>query len=274
MMPPEDEVAFRWMTRRVSRQAGLSLDAYKDKCLRRRIAVRMRACGVHTYAEYLAVLERDPGEYQRLKDAITINVTSFYRNAETWNLVRAAVLPEVCSAGRAELHAWSAGCASGEEPYTLAMLVADYLEEQGRPDRFARFTVDATDIDQACLARANAASYRREALAGLPSGWESRYFEDVGGEYRIVERVRRRVVLSAADLCVDPPPRSQYDLIFCRNVIIYFERAAQERMFSLFADALAPGGFLVLGKVESLSGRARDQLTLVDPRERIYRRPA
>lgn len=274
MMPPDDEVAFRWMTRRVSRQAGLSLDAYKDKCLRRRIAVRMRACGVQTYAEYLAVLERDPGEYQRLKDAITINVTSFYRNAETWNLVRAAVLPEVCSAGRSEPHAWSAGCATGEEPYTLAMLVAEYFEQQGRPDRLARFTVHATDIDQACLARAAAARYRREALAGLPAEWERRYFEVVEGEYRIAERIRCRVSLSASDLCVDPPPRAQYDLIFCRNVVIYFERAAQERVFSVFADALSPGGFLVLGKVESLSGPARDQLILVDPRERIYRRPA
>jgi chemotaxis protein methyltransferase CheR len=273
-MPPEDEVAFRWMTRRVSRQAGMSLDAYKDKCLRRRIAVRMRACGVHTYAEYLAVLERHPEEYERLKDAITINVTSFYRNADTWNLIRTAVLPEVCSASRTELHAWSAGCASGEEPYTLAMLVADHFDGPGRADRLAHFTVDATDIDQACLARAKAAHYRREALAGLPAHWERRYFEDVGGEYQVVERVRRRIIFSASDLCVDPPPRAGYDLILCRNVIIYFERAAQEKVFSVFADALAPGGFLVLGKVESLSGRARDQLTLVDPRERIYRRPA
>jgi chemotaxis protein methyltransferase CheR len=274
MMPPEDEVAFRWMTRRVSRQAGLSLDAYKDKCLRRRIAVRMRACGVQTYAEYLAVLERDPEEYQRLKDAITINVTSFYRNAETWNQVRTVVLPEICATSRSELHAWSAGCASGEEPYSLAMLVADHLDGQGRGERFARFTVDATDIDQTCLARAKAACYRREALSGVPADWERRYFENVGGEYRVVERVRRQVSLAISDLCVDSPPRASYDLILCRNVIIYFERAAQERVFSVFAQALAPGGFLVLGKVESLSGQARDQFTLIDPRERIYRRLA
>jgi chemotaxis protein methyltransferase CheR len=274
MMPPEDEVAFRWMTRRVSRQAGLSLDSYKDKCLRRRIAVRMRACGAQNYAEYLAILERDPEEYQRLRDAITINVTSFYRNPETWNQIRAVVVPEVCTPSRSEARAWSAGCASGEEPYTLAMLVADHVAGQGRPERLARFSVDATDIDQACLARAKAACYRREALAGVPADWEERYFEIVSGEYRIIERIRRQVSLATSDLCRDAPPRAEYHLILCRNVIIYFERAAQERVFSLFAEALAPGGFLVLGKVESLSGRARDQFTLVDPRERIYRRLA
>jgi chemotaxis protein methyltransferase CheR len=271
---PEDDVAFRWMTRRVSRQAGLSLDAYKEKCLRRRIAVRMRACGVHTYAEYLAVLERDPGEYQRLKDAITINVTSFYRNPDTWELVRTAVLPEVCAAGRAEVRAWSAGCASGEEPYTLAMLVADHFDAQGRADRLEHLTVDATDVDQTCLERARAARYRRDALVELPAGWDKRYFEEIGDECRVIERVRRRVFLSASDLCVAPPPRTGYDLIVCRNVIIYFERAAQERVFSVFVDALAPSGFLILGKVEALSAGIRDKLTLVDPRERIYRRAA
>jgi chemotaxis methyl-accepting protein methylase len=102
----------------------------------------------------------------------------------------------------------------------------------------------------------------------------SRYFEEANGEYRVIERIRRRVVVRAADLCAEPPPSRYYDLILCRNVIIYFERAMQDRIFATFADALAPGGYLVLGKVESLSGPARDRLTLLDPRERIYRRAA
>ena len=97
-MSPREEAAFADLTRKISREAGLSLDAYKDKCLKRRIAVRMRACGVHTYADYAAVLERSPAEYELLKDAITINVTRFYRNAETWNLLRDTLLEEICEA--------------------------------------------------------------------------------------------------------------------------------------------------------------------------------
>jgi chemotaxis methyl-accepting protein methylase len=266
-----DEAAFLELTRKISREAGLTLGAYKDKCLRRRIAVRMRACGAKTYAEYQAVLDATPAEYELLKDAITINVTRFYRNAETWDLLRGGLIGEICQTNDGEIRVWSAGCSSGEEPYTLTMLIADYLEKQGTPERLRRVTVDATDIDRDCLERARAGCYRRDALDQLPAVWVDRYFEPIGEEYRVVEQVRQRVHVRASDLSNDPPPRNNYHLILCRNVVIYFERAAQERVFATFAAALASGGFLVLGKVETLLGPARDRLTLLDPRERVYR---
>jgi chemotaxis protein methyltransferase CheR len=269
-----DEPEFLDLTRKISREAGLSLDAYKDKCLRRRIAVRMRASGVHSFLEYQALLDRDPGEYERLKDAITINVTRFYRNPETWDLVRATLVPEICSVDRGEVRAWSAGCSSGEEPYTLAVLMAEHLDLQGRADQLKLVTVDATDIDRQCLQRARAARYGREVLADIPAHLVQRYFEDAGSEYQVAERVRTRVFVRDSNLCSDPPPGRDYQLILCRNVVIYFGRDTQERVYMQFAEALAPGGFLVLGKVESLFGPARDRLTLVNPRERIYRRAA
>jgi chemotaxis protein methyltransferase CheR len=273
-MSSPDEPGFLDLTRKISREAGLSLDAYKDKCLRRRIAVRMRASGVHSYIEYQALLDRDPAEYERLKDAITINVTSFYRNTETWDLVRTTVLPDICSDPGGQIRAWSAGCSSGEEPYTLAVLIAEHLETEGRAEHLGLVTVDATDIDRQCLQRARTARYNREVLADVPGHLVQRYFEDAGDAYRVVERVRARVVVRHLDLCNDPPPARDYQLILCRNVVIYFGRNTQERVFAKFAEALAPGGFLVLGKVESLFGPARDLLTLVNPRERIYRRAA
>jgi chemotaxis methyl-accepting protein methylase len=233
----------------------------------------MRACGARTYADYQALLERTPAEYELLKDAITINVTRFYRNAETWNLLRAKLLHEICESD-GEVRAWSAGCSSGEEPYTLAVLMADYLDRHGVPDRLARVTIDATDIDRDCLDRAQAGRYRREALADVPPDLVSRYFEEDGKGYRVVERVRRRVMVRALDLSSEPPPRRHYQLILCRNVVIYFGRQTQERVFQAFAEALAPGGILVLGKVETLFGPARERLTLLDPRERVYRRTA
>jgi chemotaxis methyl-accepting protein methylase len=266
-----DEAAFTALTRKISREAGLTLDAYKDKCLRRRIAVRMRACGVHTYSEYQALLDRMPAEYERLKDAITINVTRFYRNAETWNLLRAGLIREICKGNDGEIRVWSAGCSSGEEPYTLTMLIADHLEQQGNPGRLSHVTVDATDIDRQCLERARAGRYRRDALTEVPAVWIERYFERDGDECRVIDRIRQRVHVRAADLSNDPPPRQNYHLILCRNVVIYFERSAQERVFATFAGALAPGGYLVLGKVETLFGPARHRLTLLDPRERVYR---
>jgi chemotaxis protein methyltransferase CheR len=273
-MIPADDAAFAALTRKISREAGLSLDAYKDKCLRRRIAVRMRACGVHTFADYQSVLDASPSEYELLKDAITINVTRFYRNAETWNLLRGGLLGEICDKTGEEVRAWSAGCSSGEEPYTLAVLMADYYDRQGRSDRLGMVTVDATDIDRQCLMLAHAGRYRREALADVPADLAARYFEIDGSGYRVIERVRSRVLVRSLDLSSEPPPRRNYQLILCRNVVIYFGRATQERVFLAFAEALAPGGILVLGKVETLFGPARERLTLLDPRERVYRRTA
>ncbi len=273
-MIPADDEAWVALTHKISREAGLSLDAYKDKCLRRRIAVRMRACGVHTFADYQSVLDGTPGEYERLKDAITINVTRFYRNADTWNLLRGGLLQEVCDGEGGDVRAWSAGCASGEEPYTLALLMADLFDRQGRPDRLDRVTVDATDIDRQCLERAQAASFRREALVEVPQDLVDRYFEADGSGCRVIDRVRRRVVFRGLDLSREAPLCPNYQLILCRNVVIYFGRVAQERVFLSFAEALAPGGILVLGKVETLFGPARERFTLLDPRERIYRRTA
>lgn len=273
-MTPGEEAAFADLTRKISREVGLSLDAYKDKCLRRRIAVRMRACGVHTYADYKAVLEQSPAEYELLKDAITINVTRFYRNAETWNLLRDTLLGEICERDDGQVRVWSAGCSSGEEPYTAAVLIADYFDRHGRSADLAKVTVDATDIDRECLERAEAGRYPPSALADLPSALVSRYFERDGSHLRVIERVRRRVFVSPLDLSAQAPPRGLYHLILCRNVVIYFGRATQERVFMGFAEALAPGGILILGKVETLFGPARDRLTLLDPRERVYRRIA
>ena len=269
----DDDPSFAALARQITSDADFVLAAYKDKCIRRRIAVRMRACGVHTYDDYRTVLTGSPAERERLRDALTINVTRFYRNPETWNLVRRVVLPALLD-GPAELRAWSAGCASGEEPYTLAVLAADHLDRGGRSSELTRVSIDATDIDRVSLDRARAARYAGPALAEVPGDLVGRYFEADGDGWRVGERVRRRVQVRPLDLSRDPAPRLRYDLILCRNVVIYFDRRTQERVFGVFADALAPGGFLVLGKVETLFGPARDRLTLVDPRERVYRRPA
>ena len=272
MTGPGDAAAFETLTRRISREVGLDLDAYKDKCMRRRIAVRMRACGVHTYGDYQLVLDRTPAEYERLRDALTINVTRFYRNRETWDALRGAVLPDLWSSRQGRLSVWSAGCSSGEEPYTIAMIVADIAERAGHPAWIERLTVDATDIDRASLERAGAARYRDDAFTETPPEFVARYTErGAPGERIVAERLRARVRVHPFDLSAEQPARA-YDLIVCRNVVIYFDRGMQERLFLTFAESLAPGGVLVLGKVETLLGPARDRLTLLEPRERIYRR--
>jgi chemotaxis protein methyltransferase CheR len=268
-----DAAAFDALTAAISRVAGLSLEAYKDKCLRRRIAVRMRACGVHTYAEYAALLARTPAEYEHLKDAITINVTRFFRNAETWQRLAADYLPGLLTRVPGTIRVWSAGCSSGEEAYGIAILLAEAATRAGDTRGVERVFVDATDIDRRSLERAAEGLYSFDALAETPAAVRERYFERESGGWRVAAVVRRRIRVRRHDLGREPPPGT-FHLIICRNVVIYFERPVQEQLFLSFADALLPEGLLVLGKVETLFGAARDRLQLLDPRERIYRRPA
>jgi len=258
-----DERAFQALTQKISKARGLSCESYKDKCLKRRIGVRMRARGVHTYDDYSRLLDSDAREYQELLDALTINVTKFFRNLETWD----ALQPHLRRLGAADpdLRIWSAGCASGEEPYTIAVLVLDTLGEAAG----GRDIIDATDIDRLSLERTREAKYPDAAFTEMPAQLKLRYFRDD----QPLPLVRQLVHVRAHDLMRERPPRPPYHLIVCRNVVIYFERQAQERLFQVFVDALAPGGVLLLGKVETLFGPARERLRLVDPRERIYTKP-
>lgn len=260
---------FEALTRVIADRGALCPASYKPRCLQRRIAVRMRARGVDRYEDYLKILEGDPAEYQKLADTLTINVTNFFRNPELWDRLRTDLLAGLLE--RRPLRIWSAGCASGEEPYSLVMAIAEVAERIGRPAALEEVTIDATDIDRASLERAAAAIYPVSLFKDAPPALVERYTEPDHGQRRIRERLRRRVRVARLDLHRDPPAAAPYDMIICRNVLIYFDRAGQDRIFAAFADALAPGGLLVLGKVETILGPIRERFEIVDVRERIYR---
>lgn len=267
-MTEVDEAGFEQLSRRILQVAGFTTGAYKPRVLRRRIAVRMRANNVHTYEEYLAILDRVPDEYQKLADALTINVTKFFRNPELWARLRELVIPELWKISQRPITIWSAGCASGEEPYTLAMLFA---AARGPLDRIR---IDATDIDRVSLERAAAGVYPQSAFSETPDEIAETYTVPLAGQRQVIASLRAIVSVNRLDLTRESPKNSPYDMIVCRNVLIYFDRAMQERLFAIFADSLRPGGFLVLGKVETIMGPTKERLEMVDPRERIYRRPA
>jgi len=267
------ELQFEALLVHLKETRGFDFTGYKRSSLVRRVERRMSQVNVSGYGDYLDYLQVHPGEFEALFNTILINVTGFFRDPDTWEFLTTDVLPRLLSTHDGTLRVWSAGCASGEEPYTLALLAADHLDRAGRGDGLARLTIDATDIDHASLDRARAACYRSEGLTELPDDLAGPYFETAGTERRVIDRVRRRVRVHQLDLSREAPLRIDYDLILCRNVVIYFDRYMQERLFQIFVDSLVPGGYLVLGKVETLFGPARDRLSLVDPRERVYRRP-
>jgi chemotaxis protein methyltransferase CheR len=268
----QDRAGFELLTAKITRERGFGCASYKEKCLRRRIAVRMRARGVHTYVDYARMLDRDAIEYDRLLDALTINVTKLFRNWETYEAVARLVVPALWRLPDHRLRVWSAGCSSGEEPYSIAALFHRHADQHGSAALAGtRVDVLGSDIDRDSLEAAARARYEEAAFADTPAELRERYFTP-GYPASPVPAIRNLVRLERRDLLAEAPPSGGLHLVTCRNVIIYFDRQSQEALFERFHDALLPGGFLVLGKVETLLGRARNMFAPVDPRERIFRR--
>jgi len=269
-LPAEDARELVALKDFIEASGGFLCTGYKERCLRRRIAVRMRARGTHRYAEYESLLRVDPAEYQRLLDTVTINVSKFYRNPEVWAALERLVLPTLFEPERGEVRIWSAGCAGGEEPYTLAIMLQDYAERHHLLPRLDHMHIRATDIDRGSLVRASQAEFGEFAFTEAPAGMRERWFEGPRLT-RLRGDLRVPVDFGPLDLMRDSLPMGQH-LVVCRNVIIYFERDVQEELFMRFHEALAPGGFLVLGKVETLFGPAAAAFRPVANRERIFRK--
>jgi chemotaxis protein methyltransferase CheR len=257
---------------KITRERGFQCSSYKDKCLRRRIAVRLRAREISSCTEYSRLLDGDEREYERLMRSLTVNVTKFFRNWETYAAIDQKVIPDLLERSEREIRVWSAGCSSGEEPYSLGILLHRYAASRHKTQRLGDVSIVGTDIDTDCLTEAETAVYKESALGDTPPDIRRDYFPRVDDRYSVAPEVRRLVRFELNDLLHFRAPVENAHLVVCRNVIIYFERAAQDALFAHFHRALAPGGFLVLGKVETLLGEARNLFSPVNARERIFRK--
>ncbi len=260
-----DEYGFRLLRERIKRDTNFNAPCYEEKHLKRRLAVRMRALNISTYQEYLGFLSNKNEEYHRLLRALTINVTKFFRDPTTYDAIYKLVFPKITSSKK-HIRIWSSGCSDGKEPYSLAMLLLDFLG-----DKVVDHTpvIYASDIDDEMLRKAKRGVYSKNEVEGLDSRYLLRYFEKYPDGYRLKKKVRDIVRFQHRDLISDPMPKC-IDLILCRNVVIYFAKNVKEKIYLNFYNALNPGGFLVLGKTETLLGRAREMFKLFNNVERIY----
>ena len=265
----EDAAELTALKHQIHQAIGLNCELYKEKCLRRRLAVRMRARGSHTYAQYAELLRRDRAEYEKLLDTVTINVSKFFRNPEVWDVLRETVLPQLYTLNTARINIWSAGCAGGEEPYTIAMLFQEYAEMHGVSADKVRIL--GTDIDKEILAAAGRAEYSQFAMTDIAQESRERWFEQGPSLFKLRPEARRNVRFAELDLIKDDFPQKQH-VVFCRNVIIYFERSLQEDLFVRFHQSLVPGGYLVLGKVEAMFGRASTLFRPLSNRHRVFQK--
>ncbi|MFL5562190.1 MAG: CheR family methyltransferase [Gemmatimonadaceae bacterium] len=267
----DDEQQFLALTAKIAREREFRCGSYKEKCLRRRIAVRMRARGVHTFSDYARVLDGDSVEWDKLMDALTINVTKLFRNWETYGMLADHIVPGLWAAHHDQIKVWSAGCSSGEEPYSLATLFHRAGERSGRLATPQRVRILGTDIDRRSLDAAARASFDEDAFADTPKEYRDRYFTP-GYPATVLPAIKSLVALERRDLLLEEPPSGGFHMVVCRNVLIYFDRESQEMLFQRFHDALLPGGVLVLGKVETLLGNIRNKFAAIEARERIYRK--
>lgn len=245
---------------------GLDFRVHRRATIERRLRNRMASLVIGSGEEYLRHLRAHREESDALVDRLTIKVSRFYRNAPTFDRLRREILPELArAAAGGHLALWSAGCARGEEAYTLAML----LEEAG-----IRGGVLATDIDAAALRAATHAEYAEAACRELPA--DLRRFLEPGsrrGRVRVVDAVRARVVFRHGDV-LEPLARRRFALVACRNLLIYLEPQARARAFAGLEAALRPGGYLVLGEAEWAPPGLAGRLAPVDSRARIFRAAA
>jgi chemotaxis protein methyltransferase CheR len=248
-----------------------NLDIYKDKCIRRRIAIRIRATHCRTAEEYVELLRQKKDEPDALLKVLTIHVSHFFRNPTTFEKLRSEVIPYLYQlrdkAGKERLTFWSVGCSSGEEPYSLALIMKEYFPRDEARERVA---ILATDVDAAIIETARAGIYEESRLAEVPESCRSRWFRTSNGKYHLLPEIKELVDLEKGDL-FDRDSFPSCDLILCRNVLIYFERLHQEKILHGFADVLGSGGILVMGKSETLFGSIRSRFQTVCPIERIYR---
>lgn len=268
-MDTKTDESFEALLRHMKDSRGFDFTGYKRATLMRRVRHRMAQAGYETFDAYLDLLQASSEEFTALFNTILINVTAFFRDPEAWEYIAADVIPRLLAERGPDdpIRAWSAGCASGQEPYTLAMLLAQSLE----PEAFRqRVKIYATDVDEDALTEARAASYDAKAVESVPAELLDRYFEHLNGRYIFHKDLRRAVIFGRNDLVKDAPI-SRVDLLVCRNTLMYMNAETQRNVLGRLHFALAIQGTLFLGHAEMLLSHT-DRFTPLSLKHRIFRK--
>lgn len=252
--------------------SGINLTDDKRDLLRARLGKRMRQQGLASYDDYLKMIDRDKSgqEIIHLIDAVSTNVTFFFREQAHFDFLKTVVLPGIRKkagpGGRSRIRFWSAGCSTGEEPYSLAMTVSPLIEAMG--NRWD-LKILASDISTKVLTKAKLGVYSRTTVKGLNQTHIDEFFTGGNGTLMVRPEIKSLITFARVNLQKKFPFRGPFDVIFCRNVMIYFDQATQERLVAKFYDYLTPGGFLFIGHSENLS-MVRHQFSYVKPA--VYRK--
>lgn len=227
----------------IKKSTGIDLAQYKEAQMKRRLTTLRNKNGFPSFDAFFNAMQGNKPLFYEFLDKMTINVSEFWRNPNRWEVLRDSVLPEL-SSGRSRLRVWSAACSTGEEPYTLSMILADMGLLQNT-------YLLASDIDEGALAKAAEGLYLDRSLKDVPEDVAKRYFTPEGAVFRFDKKLKAAVTFKKQNLLLDPFEEN-FDLIVCRNVMIYFTEEAKHALYHKFAKALRPGGILFVGSTEQI----------------------
>ncbi len=222
----------------------IDLDAYKEKQMKRRIDTLIAKNKITGYDNYVAALKKDNRLFEEFVNYLTINVSEFYRNPEQWQIMDREIIPDLIKRFGKNLKIWSAACSTGDEPYSLVMALSKHLP-------LNQIKIYATDLDKQVIAKAKTGLYVEKSIAGVPDEFKKKYFTKVGPSYQISNEIKARVEFKEHNLLKDAYP-TDYHMIVCRNVLIYFTEEAKDEVFRKFQKSLKSGGFLFIGSTEQI----------------------
>lgn len=241
--------------KQIKEKLSIDLGLYKEAQMKRRITSLRNKRGYKTFAEYFKAINQDKKLLNEFVDRITINVSEFYRNPKRWEVLKTTIVPLLIQ-NKKKLSIWSAACSTGEEPYSIAMMIQTYF-----PD--IQYKIIATDIDQKALEKAKLGIYQKQSLKDLPIELKKNYFTEKSGLFYIDDSIKKDIEFMKHDLLTDKYPK-QVDLIVCRNVLIYFTDIAKESIYHKFSKSLAEEGVLFVGSTEQIFTPQQYNLNLID----------
>jgi len=235
---------YEYFKKEVLALTTIDLNSYKEKQMRRRIDTLISKHEIKGYDGYVNALRSDQAMFDEFVNYITINVSEFYRNPDQWKILDSTVIPELIGKFGKELKIWSAACSTGDEPYSLVMALSRHIP-------LNQIKIYATDLDKQVIAKAKVGLYGEKSIASVPDDFKKKYFTKVGPSYKIADEIKARVEFKEHNLLKDAYP-TNYHLIVCRNVLIYFTEEAKDDIFRKFNKSLASGGLLFIGSTEQI----------------------
>ena len=236
---------YEWFKAEILKLTKIDLNFYKEKQMRLRIDTLVTKNGAKSYEDYVALIKKDKALFEQFVNFLTINVSEFYRNPDQWKLMDESVIPKLLANNNRQIKIWSAACSTGDEPYSLAMAFSKHIP-------LSNIKILATDIDKQVIQHAQVGLYNAKSIVGVPDDMKKKYFTQVGSSYQIADEIKKCVEFKEHNLLKDIYPKD-FDLILCRNVVIYFTDEAKDMIYQKFFESLKKKGVLFIGSTEQIS---------------------